>query len=690
MTGLVNPYIVGNPITSNEMFFGREDDFRLISNKLGPGSMNRIVVLCGERRCGKTSILFQLRNGRLGAGYLPVLVDVQMLGNVRDDADFIAALTTAARDGIEETATGPPPARSVGPVDTWDNLVAVLSAASSRKPRRTLLFLIDEYEIIEEWIVSGRLTSESIRVLTAILESDYPVSFVFTGSQNIEDRDSTIWAPLFGKSVYRKVSYLSERDTARLVTEPVAGRVTYADGVVPAIYRITGGQPFYTQLICQNLIDLLIDEERGRCTAADMEHVIEDVVNNPPPQMVFFWNSQPAALKIILATLSMLLARADEWTDAQRTIASIRATRLRADIDREGVSSALEQASHSDILEKGGAGYRSRLDLFRVWIGREHSIWQVAKETGYRISKRSWRYIQPIGLGALGLAAVLLLWFYLIPVVAPGLASWGARVGLLPVVNPTGADVRTPVYIENVSLKSSRGPFTVVIDGIHTLHSADSALGDTWIVAPPLARGMHDFHATLPGGEIVDLTNWLVNEKRDTVFFSTFVAQNPDGSAAVAYDRPDDQGQADVLDMPFLEDRGKVLIESDPSGASVLSRNEIVGSTPMSLDLYPGRHFAWLLKDGYQAGILNFVVEEGKVTREFLTLEVGWSLLSFRFQEKATVYLDGEPLVELPTQRTPTVRSGKHQLTIINASGLTIYDTELTLSSGDTYDVTAD
>jgi len=75
-----NPYIVGNPIKTREMFFGREDDFQYVERKIGAARTNQVLVFCGERRSGKTSILFQILNGRLGERFLPVLVDMQMIG----------------------------------------------------------------------------------------------------------------------------------------------------------------------------------------------------------------------------------------------------------------------------------------------------------------------------------------------------------------------------------------------------------------------------------------------------------------------------------------------------------------------------------------------------------------------------------------------------------------------------------
>ena len=83
-----NPYIVGNPIKTKEMFFGRQDDFNYVVKKIGGAKSNQVLVFCGERRSGKTSILFQILNGRLGERFLPVLVDMQILAGIKTDDHF--------------------------------------------------------------------------------------------------------------------------------------------------------------------------------------------------------------------------------------------------------------------------------------------------------------------------------------------------------------------------------------------------------------------------------------------------------------------------------------------------------------------------------------------------------------------------------------------------------------------------
>ena len=80
-----NPYIVGNPVRSPEMFFGRKDEFQFIQRTLENQQEGCVLVLCGERRTGKTSILYQILNRRLGPKFIPAFVDMQGLVVKRDE-----------------------------------------------------------------------------------------------------------------------------------------------------------------------------------------------------------------------------------------------------------------------------------------------------------------------------------------------------------------------------------------------------------------------------------------------------------------------------------------------------------------------------------------------------------------------------------------------------------------------------
>ena len=94
---------------------------------------------------------------------------------------------------------------------------------------------------------------------------------IFTGSRHLDGRNTDYWSILIGKSLYKRISFLSESDAIRLITEPVADRVTYPRGIPEHIVRLTAGQPFYTQVVCQNMMDRLNEVERNRVRQEDVD-----------------------------------------------------------------------------------------------------------------------------------------------------------------------------------------------------------------------------------------------------------------------------------------------------------------------------------------------------------------------------------------------------------------------------------
>src|SRR5512145_1752121 len=71
-----NPYIAGAPVVESTLFFGRDDVFSWITRALLGKYVDHILVIHGQRRVGKTSVLKQLHT-RLPANYIQVFLDLQ-------------------------------------------------------------------------------------------------------------------------------------------------------------------------------------------------------------------------------------------------------------------------------------------------------------------------------------------------------------------------------------------------------------------------------------------------------------------------------------------------------------------------------------------------------------------------------------------------------------------------------------
>jgi hypothetical protein len=378
------------------MFYGREDDFRYVRTKLEGASQGVIIVFCGERRVGKSSILYQVHNGRLGERFIPVFVDMQEMV-IATDSEFFARVSrqiaeAASRAGVNEAATavsapGAREAKSLLSVPSFDGrnpypvFLDFLDEALSAIGQRTLLILVDEYELMESKVDEGKLSSELFTFLAGLMDNKERLSLIFTGSRRLEERDRKYWRELLRRSLFRKVGFLSEKDTYRLVTEPVAERVVYGRGAVDMIYRLTAGQPFYTQVLCQNTVDYLNEHERNWMTVADLQHVIADIVDNPLPQMIYTWDVLSDDEKLALSLLAEVLKDGASYATARELRSSVRMNEYPVNLSENTIRLTLEEMFRRELLDKDATdGFRFKIDLFRLWIRRSHSIWQVVKE----------------------------------------------------------------------------------------------------------------------------------------------------------------------------------------------------------------------------------------------------------------------------------------------------------------------
>lgn len=402
-----NPFIVGNPIRTETMFYGREDDFRYVRTKLEGANQGVVIVFCGERRVGKSSILYQVLNGRLGDRFIPVFVDLQEMV-IASDAEFFtrvsrliaesiaradtrviaATAPTAAGDALD--LSGPRSPSSVAPSisppqfdarNPYPLFLDFLDEALSSIGDRTLLILMDEYELLEGKVDEGKLSNELFTFLAGLMDNKERLALIFTGSRRLEERDRKYWRELLRRSLFRKVGFLTEKDTVRLITEPVQGRVIYGRGVVEVIQRLTAGQPFYTQVMCQNVVDYMNEHRQNWLTLADLKLVITDIVDNPLPQMIYAWDGLSDDEKLGLSLLAETLADGTAYATATDLRTSVKANDYPVNLSGNTIRLNLEEMFRRELLEKDPAdGFRFKIDLLRLWIRRSHSIWQVVKE----------------------------------------------------------------------------------------------------------------------------------------------------------------------------------------------------------------------------------------------------------------------------------------------------------------------
>ncbi len=376
-----NPYVVGTPIRTSNMFYGRQEDLNWIGDRLERAG-NIMILLYGARRVGKTSLLHQIYGERASTRVLPFFFDTQqIMPEIAQDSDFYHVLTRDMLSQIPDKLPGskaPFIAADRFTPQTFRNLLEFLQDA---EPEKQPVLLFDELENLEYKLARGNLSADVLLFLAGLLDSNLSVSFVATGSDQLEARRLPDWSILVPKTVSRQIGLLAREDALRLIEEPAKGYFIYDSDIPDRILRMTAGHPYYTQVICQTQIDLLNQNHEFAVGAEQLSEVVEIVLNNPPPPLHHVWESFSTPEKIAATITANELDNEMDYIGVEEMMKAIPEELSALSGNRVNFISAVEGLVREDWVERSEQGkYRFRIDLLRLWMRREHTIWHLADE----------------------------------------------------------------------------------------------------------------------------------------------------------------------------------------------------------------------------------------------------------------------------------------------------------------------
>jgi len=273
-----NPFVFGNPVreTPHNVFSGRLDIVKQIEASILNAQQAPTLLLHGPRRMGKTSILNQLPR-LLGPDFAPVVVDCQNPAVISSAASLLRYLSRAISNGLRPrrvqinplTTSAMERGESFAVFDEW------LDTAERAMPESLrALVCLDEYERLLEPISAG-WGAAVLDQLRHILQHRPRWVLMFTGAHTFAELGPA-WTDRFISARRVRVSFLTREELLPLLTEPIPEfDMTYGPGAIDAILDATNGQPFLTQAIAFELVQLLNEVERKQATLADIEQAIQ-------------------------------------------------------------------------------------------------------------------------------------------------------------------------------------------------------------------------------------------------------------------------------------------------------------------------------------------------------------------------------------------------------------------------------
>ncbi|NJN95015.1 MAG: ATP-binding protein [Anaerolineales bacterium] len=196
-----NPYIVGRPV-ERETLYGRDDVFRFVYDTLASSQQNA-VVLYGQRRSGKTSILRELPHRLPAEKFCFTFFDLQGQAKL-DLAEVLFNLAGAIADTLQLEPLNKQDFQGDKDYFRKNFLPVVWQKLANRR----LLLLFDEFEVPSESAdkeIKNKAEQEFYPYMRDLLDKEKRLSFVFVVGRRIDDLAHWV-KRVFKEAQYKKLA----------------------------------------------------------------------------------------------------------------------------------------------------------------------------------------------------------------------------------------------------------------------------------------------------------------------------------------------------------------------------------------------------------------------------------------------------------------------------------------------------
>ena len=393
-----NPYAPiadGGPVpVDSKMFYGREEFISNIVDSIIKSPSKQIIIY-GQKRCGKSSVMLHLRKqleetGKTFCIFFSLGDIIQNLS----EATFYHKILSSIKNELDdiEFDGGPVPAFDIPRLSEFksedeDNPLNTFTKYMSRFKKqckltsgwedKNLVVMIDEFTYLYTEIKKGHISPSIMKQWKAVTQNDKAqFSVVLVGQDVVPSFKKEDYARnAFGVIQDIRLTYLKETPARDLIEKPILdenGNSRYIGDAVSRIIEYTSRNPYYIQIFCARLVDYMNSTKAIAVTEAEVNDVSNSFIRGDQALEEDKFDN---------------LIRAGETEDLQEYPESeilqvLRAISLgsknigycnRADIDaledKEREDNILKHLEDREVLEKNGEdNYKIQVKLFQEWL----------------------------------------------------------------------------------------------------------------------------------------------------------------------------------------------------------------------------------------------------------------------------------------------------------------------------------
>jgi hypothetical protein len=307
-----NPYDPQRPTTDPALFFGRDEVFAFIRQRLVGGRRTQAIAIIAQRGMGKTSVLLQIAH-QIEARFLTAYID---LSDVRfsEVGGLFAAMADAARVALDSAGLSTyrlPPLPQEPGVDLWkwfSETYLDVTLSALRRNRR-LLFLFDETSYLLDAIDRRDVPEDFGETLSQLIARDERMDIIFAVDSEDEHRLEN-FIPLNDPLLHKRIGMLDESAAEALIRRPSAPFYEVQPDAVEGIQAMAGGHPYLLHVMNGLIWERAIERHhKGPVTLHDVNAVIRQATDEADPVLRHTWaRSTPNERRALSAVTALTTA----------------------------------------------------------------------------------------------------------------------------------------------------------------------------------------------------------------------------------------------------------------------------------------------------------------------------------------------------------------------------------------------
>ncbi|MEM9088186.1 MAG: AAA family ATPase [Cyanobacteria bacterium P01_F01_bin.53] len=373
-----SPYIIGVPLTERqEIFVGRTD----ISTRIEQLLLDRRrppLLLYGQRRTGKTSLLNNLGK-LLPNSIVPLFVDLQgPAARASNHAGFLYNLAKGMTDAAnrQRNLTFPLLTREALTEDPFTTFDEWIDTVETTLGESTALLALDEFEVLDQALTTDKFNeADVLGMLRNLIQQRPRFKVLIAGSHTLQEFQR--WSSYLINAQVLHLSYLKPSEARQLIEQPSPDfALRYEPDASQRVLDVTRSHPYLVQSLCAEIVVLKNEQDpsiRRLATLADVEAAIPEALSSGS---MFFSDIERNQVDApALAILRYIAAQGEGASISKSALAEhlLKAsaqTGLNA-INSEEIKNALSLLLRRELIETTEPDhYRIQIELFRRWFAQ--------------------------------------------------------------------------------------------------------------------------------------------------------------------------------------------------------------------------------------------------------------------------------------------------------------------------------